>query len=45
MPHFSVDLPGREGKAWIDPSNPPDRVEGGYLLRGRHVRMFYPDAP
>jgi lysine 2,3-aminomutase len=45
MPHFSVDLPGREGKVWIDPSNPPDRVEGGYLLRGRHVRMFYPDAP
>ncbi len=44
VPHFVVDLPGFEGKAWIDPANPPQRVEGGYSLAGSSNRkVFYPD--
>jgi lysine 2,3-aminomutase len=44
VPHYVVDLPGREGKAWIDPLQPPRRVEGGYELIGSGGRpVFYPD--
>ncbi|MFH1435429.1 MAG: KamA family radical SAM protein [Pseudomonadota bacterium] len=44
VPHFVVDLPGLDGKAWIDPANPPQRADGGYSLTGSSgSRVFYPD--
>lgn len=44
VPHFVVDLPGFEGKAWIDSANPPQNAEGGYSLAGSSgKKIFYPD--
>lgn len=41
IPHFAVDLPGLEGKCWIDPFNPPWKVDGGFLIEGFFSKQFY----
>ena len=40
IPHYVVDLPGKSGKAWIDPFNPPRKIRNGYILHGSSGKTY-----